>query len=150
MAAGPFTPYNNFLVQLGASRHSYLNNNVVAILLNNNYVPDPQHKALSDVSTYEVPSTGGYSRQSLTTKTVTELPNGNTKFNCDNIMFGANVSITARFAVLVDVTPTSPSDQTLLMYVDLNQGGTQPVQSLNSTFALDMNPEGLYQIKPTP
>lgn len=150
MASGNFIPYDNFIKAVFSGELNYGANNIQALLLGNNYVPDRSaHKFLSDVVTYEVPATGGYARQPLTGKAVTvEAGTGFTKITADNILFGENVTIRARYLVLFNATPSGTNAQQLMFYVDLNSGGTEAVQSANSTFALDISPNGIYQIDP--
>ncbi len=150
MASGNFIPYDNFIKEVFSGALNYSTDNIQAMLLGNNYVPDrSSHKFLSDVVTYEVPATGGYARQVLSNKKVELLsPSGFTKITADNILFGENVTIRARYLVLFNATPTGTNAQQLMFYVDLNSGGTEAVQSANSTFALDISPNGIYQIDP--
>lgn len=149
MANGSFIPYNSFLQLLCSSAMSFSNDNIAAILLNNSYAPNvATHKYLADLSTYEIPSTGGYVRQSVSSKTVTLNGTGQTVFDCADIDFGSNVSLTARYLVLVDITPATDATRPLLGYVDLNNGGSVPVTSVNSSFRIDINVSGLYAITP--
>lgn len=151
MAVSAFTPYNSGITNLVNGTLNYLADNVQAMLLNSSYTPNvSSHQFVSDVSAYEVPSTGGYARVSLTGKTVTTLGSGFTMLSCSNISFGNNVSITAKYLVVFDAQQGSPSAQPLLLYVDLNTGQTVPVMSSNSVFQLDVGPTaGILQINPT-
>lgn len=149
MASGNFIPYNNFNKAIYDGTINFMGGNVQALLLSNNYIPDVSgHVHVSDIASYEVPGTGGYVRQNLSNPSVTLLPNGNTKITTDNISFGDNVTITARYLVLAYTALPSAADQPLMFYVDLNSGGSVAVQSLNSSFAIDISADGIYQIQP--
>lgn len=150
MALSPFTPFNSGVTNLLNGSINYLNDNMQAMLLNNSYSPNVStQQFVSDVVSYEVPSTGGYARVSLTGKTVTTLANGYTMLSCNNISFGSNVSITARYLLIFDGQPATAAQQPLVLYVDLNTGQTVPVMSSNSLFQLDVSPTaGIIQVNP--
>jgi hypothetical protein len=113
-------------------------------LLNNTYTPNQDsHQYFSDVNTYEVTGTGYTAGgTTLTTKTMTYDSATNViKLDADDTSW-ANSTITARYAVIYDDTPSTASTKPLLGYVDFGADQT----SNNAPFTIAWDANGIFKI----
>lgn len=138
MAVGNFVLYNQ-----GKKRS--LNGEIIpshtfkALLCTAAYSPSGAHAVIGDVSANEHAATGGYGRITLATVAITES-GGTVTFDCDDIDFGASVTLTAKYLIIYDDTHASDA---LLGYWDLNSGGGS-VSSVAAPFKLTINAAGVY------
>lgn len=148
MAAGSFTLYNTgkeALLADNANQIDWASNTIVAVLLGAGYTPLNTHSTYADVSGQEI-SDVGYAPVVLTGKTSVNSA-GTILWDCADINFGANVSLTAKYVAFLKQAggALAPSDQ-LIGRCDLNTAsGSATVSSVNSTFAIN-TPNGLFDI----
>jgi hypothetical protein len=141
MAGGAFTFYNVGRLRLQDGTFDFLADTIVAALLSASYTPNVEtHQNLADVSGVEV-SGGGYVRQTLAGKAMTRSAAVVTADGTD-VLFGTNVTITAKYLVLFDDTHASDG---LLGYLDLNVGGGA-VSSSAGTFEVQWNAAGIWTV----
>lgn len=148
MSVGTFTLFNSGKEALLADKANQINwetDAIVAVLLNASYTPNAAHTIFSDVSSTQI-SDAGYAPVVLSNKTVVRT-NGTILWDCDDINFGSNVSITAKRIVLIKRAGASlvASDQ-LIGHCDLNTtSNSATVSSTNSNFVVN-TPNGLFDV----
>lgn len=148
MAAGSFTLYNTgkeALLADNANQINWASDTIVAILLGTGYTPANTHSTYADVSASEIADVG-YAPVVLTGKTSVNTA-GTILWDCADISFGTNVSLSAKYVVLVKRAggALAGTDQ-LIGRCDLNTAnGTAVVSSTNSTFAIN-TPSGLFDV----
>ena len=138
---GDFTFYNSGKLRSlnGEIAHT---DTIVCVLLADTYTPDATHSTYADVSGSEIEDED-YDPQVVSNLAFTESA-GTVTLDCDDISFGSDVSIEAKYAVFVRRDGASLAEGDFLLgYVDLNtSGGT--VSSTNSTFSVN-TPNGVYE-----
>lgn len=148
MAVGTFTLYNTgkeALLTDNANQITWATDTIVAVLLGNGYTPAATHTQWSDVSTNHVTGTN-YAPVALSGKTSTRS-GGTILWDCDDINFGANVTVTAKYVAIVKRSggALTTTDQ-LIGSCDLdNASGTATVSSTNSTFQVNTT-SGLFDL----
>lgn len=149
MAAGAFVPYREGMLRIANSEMDIDANSLKAALLVDSYTPDVgAHNIFSDVSasqTVDADYTAG--GVAVTTVTVTE-DTGEIMFDCDDISFGTTVTISARYLVIYDDTPVT--NKWLIVYCDLNDGGSGNVSSTSSNFRLNIPATGFMRLRQAP
>ena len=133
------------LLSDNAGQINWASDTIVAVLLGNGYTPSAAHTTYANISANEV-SGGGYAPVVITGKT-SALGSGKILWDCADISFGSNVSITAKYVYLLKRAggALAPTDQ-LIGYCDLdNASGTATVSSTNSTFQVSTT-NGLFDI----
>lgn len=149
MAVGPFTPYENGLlqsVQGGTSPFDWLVDTIRAALLLDTYTPNfATHDFFDDVSAFEC-ADGDYSQIIVPAKTLTIVANKVT-WDCGLLDWGSNVTITAKYLLLFADLAGGPTTDPLWQLSDLDDTGGS-VSSVNSDFKVDANPAGVYRITP--
>lgn len=148
MPVGQFTLTNTGKESLttdNVNQVDWVNDTIVAVLLGNGYTPSLTHTTFADISSYQITDVG-YAPVVLSSKTST-LTSGKILWDCADISFGTNVSITAKYLAFVKRAGTSlvASDR-YLAYVDLDTASTSAtVSSVNSNFAVN-TPNGLFDL----
>lgn len=137
MATGNWTLYNDAKERIAKAEIDLNGDTFKAVLLTSSYTPAGTHSVLADL-TNEVTG-GNYARVTLTTVTVSET-SGTVTFDSDDIDFGSNTTITAKYCVIYDDTHASDA---LLCYIDLNSGGGS-VSSSAGTFKVTINASGIF------
>ena len=144
MASGPFTLYESGHLGFWNGSIEFESGTVSAVLLSDAYTPSASHSTYADVSGSEI-ADADYSPQGVTGKTVTYA--GGVKVDSDDIQFGTEVSITAKYLVLVQQSGGSlASSDSLIGYVDLNTSGN--LSSTNSVFSVSPSESGLVTDTP--
>jgi hypothetical protein len=135
--------YNSGLLGLVNGSIAFAMDPVYAALLTEAYVPDVEHVLRSDVIANEVTDTG-YAAKALTGKSV-ELIGIDVVYDSDDILFGTQVTISARWIVFIKGTVSSPTpDDKLIWYADPGL----VLASEDAEFIL-RTPDGLYQVAPS-
>lgn len=148
MAVGNFTLYNTgkeALLTDNANQITWASDTIVAVLLGNGYTPAATHTQWSDVSTNHVTGTN-YDPVALSGKTSTRS-GGTILWDCDDINFGSNVTVTAKYVAIVKRSggALTTTDQ-LIGYCDLeNASGSATVSSTNSVFQVNTT-AGLFDL----
>jgi hypothetical protein len=146
MAAGAFLPYQSFVYRTARGDIAWLTDTIKALLATSTYTPNAAtHTTLSDITNECADS--GYARQTLGSKTITLDGSGRTVWGAAGLDFGNTVTIAGRYVVLFKDTGTAGTSY-LCGYVDLNNGGSGNVSSVNSDFDLAWNASGIYRITP--
>ncbi len=147
MAAGAFKPFDQGLLAIQNGNIDYLNDTIVAVLLDADYVPDKAaNDTYSDISA-DIITDGDYAPVVIGTKTVTIPAGDEVLYNCANISFGATVTITAKWCVLVKRAAGALAGTDLLLgFADLNtSSGTATASSTGGPFVIN-TPNGLFGI----
>ena len=148
MSVGNYTLYNTgkeALLTDNANQITWATDTIVAVLLGNGYTPAATHSTYADISA-QVIADAGYAPVVLTGKTSVNTA-GTILWDCADISFGTNVSLTAKYVVFVKRAGGSltGTDQ-LIGYCNLNTtSGTATVSSTNSVFAVN-TPNGLFDV----
>ena len=148
MAVGNFTLYTSgkeALLADNAGSISWASDTIVCALVSNGYTPNVAHTVWSDVSTNHASGTN-YSPVVLSGKT-SALNSTKILWDCADIAFGSEVTVTAKYAVILKRAGGSlaGSDQ-LIGYVDLNNdSGSATVSSTASTFTIT-TAAGLFDV----
>lgn len=142
MSAGNFTLYNNAKLLLFNGGLNMAGDTITAALLTSSYTPSAAHSTWADVSATEVAAGGDYAQQALSGESVSGA-SGTVTVDSGDISFGTNVTITAKYLVLVKGTAGSlTAASELIGYCDLNTGGGS-VSSTAGGFAVN-TPNGLF------
>ena len=141
MSAGNYTFYNNFRDALAKADVDLNTNTFKALLLTSAYTPNvATQSVLADITTNEV-SDSDYARITLANVTVTQA-GAVVTFDSDDLQYGTNVTITAKYVAIYD--DTSASD-TLVVFADLDTNGGS-VSSTSSTFQITNNASGIFTL----
>lgn len=148
MAVGNFTLYNTgkeALLTDNANQITWATDTIVAVLLGNGYTPAATHSTWADVSAQHVTGTN-YAPVALSGKTSVRST-GTILWDCDDINFGANVTVTAKYVAIVKrVGGSLTGTDQLIGYCDLeNASGSATVSSTNSTFQVNTT-SGLFDL----
>ena len=146
MAAGPVVMYHNGWLGIVDGTINWSTDTIKAALLQNAYTPNAAtHVNWSDISANEVSSTThpDYAQQAVTT-VAPSLASGVVTLDANDVDFGNNVTISARYLVLYKDTGVASTSR-LICYVDLNDGGSTEVASSNANFDIQWSANGLYQ-----
>ena len=141
MAAGSWTFYNDAKESLGNGTLDWNTDSWYCVLCTDSYTPSAAHSTESELTNEVVDA--DYDAQDITTPSVSET-GGTVTFDCDDIVFGPSVTITAKYAVLIQGTVGAQTGtDKLLVYVDLNTGGS--VSSTNDDFTVEIHTNGVWQ-----
>lgn len=114
MAASIFLPNWTYIYHALRGDIDYLNDAHEAALLTNSYTPDLQaHDFFDDVSAAEC-ADGDYAQQDLASKTITQDASKNIVYDCADIDFGNDVSITAAYCQLFNDAPATAAEKHLM------------------------------------
>lgn len=120
------------------------------LILHAHGAPDVANEATyADISADET-ADGDYAAQDVVLS-VTEAA-GVVKVDMAQVDFGAAVSISARYFYVLKGAEGAPVGGDLILgFMDLNDGGSADVSSINSDFKVDANAaNGLYQVSEAP
>ena len=147
MAVGTFTLVNTgkeALLTDNANQINWASDTIVAVLANASYAPAATHSTYADISTNIITDVG-YAPVALTNKTSVRT-NGTILWDCDDISFGTNVTLTAKYlAIFKRAAGALASTDQFIGYVDLNVGAGLSASSTNSDFRLNTT-SGLFDI----
>lgn len=133
--------YNRFKAQVALGNINLQNDEIRVALLLNTYTPDPDHDSFIDISTHET-SGVGYTAggQVLANQTVTlDDATDRMRFDGDDVVW-ASATITARYAVLYDVTLGGTND--LIALVDFGNDKS----SDNGDFIIQWDTNGVIAL----
>jgi len=139
MSVGIFNLYNTgkeALLADNANQINWASDTIVCALLDASYSPSAAHSTWNDAVARHVTGTN-YAPVELTGKT-SVLAAGKILWDCADIEFGTNVTVTAKYAVILKRAggALATSDQ-LIGYVDLNTtSGGATASSTNSIFTV--------------
>lgn len=137
--------YGQFLSQALNKEIDWDTDTIKVALLTNAYTPDQDaHNYFDDVSTYEVSGATGYTSggASLTNKTNTYTGSTNTiVLDADDTTWSSS-TITARYAVIYDASPSTNATRPLIGYVDF--GSDQ--SSSNGNFTITWDATGIVRV----
>jgi hypothetical protein len=148
MAVGNFTFYDTgkeALLTDNANQIAWATDSIYAVLVGAAYTPAATHSTWADVSANHVSGTN-YAPVALANKT-SARSGGTLLWDCDDIDFGANVTVTAKYVVILkrDGGALAGTDK-LIGYGDLdNTSGTATVSSTNSVFKVGTG-GGLFDV----
>jgi hypothetical protein len=136
--------YGQFLSQALNKEIDWDTDTIKVALLSNAYTPDQDaHNYLDDVITYEVTGTG-YTQGGNTLGNKTNSYNSSTNvivLDADDTTWSSS-TITARYAVVYDATPSTNATRPLIGYVDF--GSDQ--SSSNGNFTITWDATGIVRI----
>lgn len=142
MAANAWIVYNSFREYMGDGTIDLDGDTFLMGLSTSSYTPSAAHSTISDI-TNEL-SGSGYSRYSLT---ATWTRSGTTvTFDSDDATFTASGgAITARYAWIMDDTPTSPADP-LVCYSLLDTTPADVSVTDGNTLTVAINASGIFTL----
>lgn len=148
MAVGNFTLYNTgkeALLTDNANQITWATDTIVAVLLGAGYTPAATHSTWADVSAQHVTGTN-YAPVALANKTSVNT-SGTILWDCDDIDFGSNVTVTGKYVAIVKRAGGSlTSTDQLIGYCDLENATTSStVSSTNSVFKVNTT-NGLFSV----
>ena len=136
--------YGQFLQQALNKEIDWDSDTIKVALLSNSYTPDQDaHNYLDDVIAYEVTGTG-YTTGGASLSNKTNTYNASTNvivLDADDVTW-ASSTITARYAVVYDATPSTNATRPLIGYVDF--GSDQ--SSSNGNFTITWDSTGIVRI----
>jgi len=142
MAAGIFELYSSGKLSSLNGALDADTDTLVMVLLADTYTPAVTHSTYADISADEITDTD-YTPQLISAVTFSEA-SGTVTLDSDDVSFGSNVSITAKYGVIVRRDGASLASADLLLgYVDLDTSGGS-VSSTNSEFTV-RTPSGIYE-----
>lgn len=137
--------YGQFLSQALNKEIDFDTDTIKVALLTNGYTPDQDaHNYLDDVVTYEVSGATGYTSGGATLANKTNSYNSSTNvitLDADDVTWSSS-TITARYAVIYDATPSTNATRPLIGYVDF--GSDQ--SSSNGNFTITWDATGIVRI----
>lgn len=137
MASGAFTVYDKFRQRVMQGDIDLDGHVFKMLLLTSGYTPNVATQLdLADIVANEHAATGNYARQTLATLVVS-LAAGVAKWDFDDVDFGSNTTITAKYAAIYDDTHASDG---LVGYFLLDSGGAN-VSSAAASFKV-LTPNG--------
>lgn len=145
MAAGPYQHYVLGLEKIHDSTIALETDPLQALLLDDAHTVDLNAHEFVDAVVGDEVSGGGYARVSLANSTVSVIANESVH-NFDNISFGSNVTIAARYIVIF-VNTGNDATSRLVYICDLNTGGGN-LSSSNGAFDINTNANGAHKIVP--
>jgi hypothetical protein len=141
----PSKLYGQFLSQALNKEIDWDTDTIKVALLTNAYTPDQDaHNYLDDVITHEVTGATGYTAGGNTLANKTNTYNSSTNviiLDADDTTWSSS-TITARYAVVYDATPSTNATRPLIGYVDF--GSDQ--SSSNGNFTITWDATGIVRI----
>jgi hypothetical protein len=137
--------YGQFLSQALNKEIDWDTDTIKVALLTNSYSPDQDaHNYLDDVIAYEVSGATGYTAGGNTLANKTNTYNSSTNvivLDADDTTWSSS-TITARYAVIYDASPSTNATKPLIGYVDF--GSDQ--SSSNGNFTITWDATGIVRI----
>lgn len=131
MSYGPVLPFRDaigFLTDVNGARWNDPAKPFCMILLADTYVPSAAHSTYLDVKAHEITDVD-YARQLLANRAIV-ITDTATQFHADDVGFGAAVSITAKYALIVQSAADAIADGAgLLTHQDLSVEGGSAVSN---------------------
>lgn len=142
MAAGTFTLYDTGKLYILNGDVDLNDDTIVGVLVKDGYTPATTHSTFADISAQECDSadyTASFAEGYSITGRALSNSSGTIKFDSDILNFGASVTITAKYLVIMKRAGASlVSGDLLVGYMDLNDGGGS-VSSVSGAFTVDAN-----------
>lgn len=133
--------YTSGLLGLANGSIAFANDACYAILLGNGYTPDLAHDTYSDVSAQEIGDVD-YNPVALSGKSVAVVTTDDILYDCDDISFGTDVTIGARYLAIVKGSAASPqAADPLIFYNDFGS-----VRSSTDAQFIVRTTDGLYKL----
>ncbi len=145
--AASFTFYNSFKEYLGDGTIDTNSHTFKVLLTSSSYTPNAStHTVKADV-TNELSTANGYTAGGATLGSVTWNRSGGTvTFDAaDTVWTASGGSITARYAVIYDDTPSSPADP-LVGYILLDTTPADVTVTTGNTLTLQWNASGIFTL----
>ena len=137
--------YGQFLGQALNKEIDWDTDTIKVALLTNSYTPDQDaHNYFDDVATYEVSGATGYTAGGATLANKTNTYTGASNvivLDADDVTWSTS-TITARYAVIYDASPSTNATKPLIGYVDF--GSDQ--SSSNGNFTITWDATGIVRI----
>lgn len=137
--------YGQFIQQSFNKEIDWDSDTIKVALLTNSYTPDQDaHNYLDDVSSYEVTGATGYTTGGATLANKTNTYSSATNvivLDADDVTWSSS-TITARYAVIYDATPSTAATKPLIGYVDF--GSDQ--SSSNGNFTITWDATGIVRV----
>lgn len=145
MAAGAFVPYHNGLLKIATGSVDFQNDTLKAALVKSTYTPAAStHDHWDDISANECDS-ADYTAITIASAAIS-LTGGKVRFDIEDLDYGDEVTISAKYCVIYKDTGTA-STSPVLFYVDLNSGGSS-VESTAGDYDVTISANGVYEITP--
>ena len=152
MAAGTFTLYDSVAELIADGTHDLDTHVFKIVLLTSTYTPSAAHSAYADL-TNELATAFGYTVGGGTLTTVTWAQTGGVAtFDSDNFVWTASGgSITARYGVIYNDTPTTPIADPLIGYYLLDSAPADVTATDGNTFTVGPSAaNGWFQLTVNP
>lgn len=137
--------YGQFLAQALNKEIDWDSDTIKVALLTNSYTPDQDaHNYFDDVAANEVSGATGYTSGGITLTNKTNTYSGASNvivLDADDVTWTSS-TITARYAVIYDATPSTNATRPLIGYVDF--GSDQ--SSSNGNFTITWDATGIVRI----
>jgi len=137
--------YGQFLGQALNKEIDWDTDNIKVALLTNSYTPDQDgHNYFDDVASFEVSGATGYTSSGLSLDNKTNTYSGASNvviLDADDVTWTSS-TITARYAVIYNASPSTNATRPLIGYVDF--GSDQ--SSSNGNFTITWDSTGIVRI----
>lgn len=137
--------YGQFLGQALNKEIDWDTDNIKVALLTNSYTPDQDgHNYFDDVASFEVSGATGYTSSGLSLDNKTNTYSGASNvviLDADDVTWTSS-TITARYAVIYNASPSTNATRPLIGYVDF--GSDQ--SSSNGNFTITWDATGIVRI----
>lgn len=147
MTANALAFYDSFIEYMADGTIDLDTHTFKVILVTSTYTPSAStHTVYADI-TNELSTANGYTNGGQALGTVTWSQTGGTAtFDAaDTVWTASGGSITARYAVIYDDTPTSPADP-LVGYILLDNSPADVTATDGNTFTLQWNGSGIFTV----
>lgn len=134
------TLYGGFMESLGNKQINLYSDAFHVMLLGSGYTPSDAHRYQSDLSS-EISGTGYTAGGQALSGVDASYASNTLTFTASNISW-TNSTISAQYAVIVDVTPAAAASNPLVGYVNFGA----MISDTNGTFEVDWNAAGIFQI----
>jgi hypothetical protein len=137
--------YGQFISKALNKEVDWDSDTIKVALLTNSYTPNQDtHDYFDDVASFEVSGATGYTASGLTLTNKTNTYNGTTNvivLDADDVTWTSS-TITARYAVIYNATPSTNATRPLVGYVDF--GSDQ--SSSNGNFTITWDATGIVRV----
>lgn len=133
--------YGGFMESLANKQINLYSDTFNVMLLGSGYTPSDAHRYQSDIAAQEITGTGYTAGGQALSGVQTSYSSNTLTFTASNISWDES-TISAQYAVIVDVTPGAAASNPLIGYVNFGQ----LVSDTDGTFEIDWNAAGIFQI----
>jgi hypothetical protein len=138
--------YGNAVLNAFKKTMDLSSDTIKVMLCTSSYTPNQDTHDFKDDVTNEVTGTGYTAGgATLTNKSLTYTANTNTiMFDADDVTW-SNSTITARYAVIYDASPSTDATRPLIGYIDFTGGSpVDGISSTNGAFTIQWNASGIF------